>query len=129
MSSMALVVPCPVQRDVGEVLSAAEVAEIYVRLLDDLTRAVEQSPERCTLPGKVAIDKLGGLVAALDELTLSMPEVAPAALAGRVEELRAYVMGCTFRSEALRKLFAPFDELHDMLTRLASAAPTANGAR
>ncbi|UKD50843.1 hypothetical protein L3Q65_00675 (plasmid) [Amycolatopsis sp. FU40] len=129
MSIADVVVPCPVQRDVGENLTAAGVAETYVKLLDELTAAVEHSPERCTLPGAVIVNGLGELISALDELTLPRSDAAAAVLAGRVEKLRDYVKGCTFRSEALRKLFEPLGELHAALTRLADAAPASKGER
>lgn len=128
-AAMARVVLFPVQRDVSETLSVEEVAEIYVNLLDELTAAVEQSPEHWTLPGEVIVDRLGELVAALDELTVPGADVALAVLAGRVEELRAYVEGCTFRSKALRKLFEPLGELCEALNRLADTAPSSEGER
>lgn len=129
MNATAVVVPFPVQRDVGEDLTAAEVAEIYVTLLDDLTAAIEQSAERGTVPGKAIVSRLGELMTALDELTLPEPAVAPAVLACGVGQLREYVRGCTFRSAALRKLFEPLDELHRALIRLADAVPCSTGVR
>ncbi|MET9260357.1 hypothetical protein [Amycolatopsis sp. NPDC004079] len=136
MSAVASVAPAAVQPGSDEQAPAAEVAEVYGLMLVDLAVTIEKSRERSTVPG-VAIARdlrklaagLRDLAADVDERLVSKPGPAPVLLVRCVDELLAYVDGCTFGAPAFRSVPGLVGELREVLVGLAAVAPAAKEER
>ncbi|HWD07082.1 MAG TPA: hypothetical protein VG674_32030 [Amycolatopsis sp.] len=130
MSALAPIAPFgTVVIDFAEDMSAAEVAETYTTMLDDLAAMIENADEFGTLPGRVIVRRLGELGVDLDELTVAAEPGKVVRLANEVDELRRYAKDATFSAPVFRALRAPLAELHSALVDLVPAAAWAVSAR